>query len=423
MVQIFDAKPVSLHRKCKIIFQSKENKIMKFKNVIAIFFCFFTLTEKIFCTLTVSQYAPDSFFQKPYFNETLFTNISTIFSGGYADKAFNNQSQRVPFLQQFGDEDFLKKFINPSLHRSDISSMGIGKLSGNFEYRQLIVSCYKNIFNDIFIEAATVVQDLTVNSITADFVSSQAPLTPDQISYLTNLQAILPQSINRFGMFTTAFYIGYNKTFHHFTHLDFFDILFKTGFATPECMHENNNSILQFPFNENFNFGYPVIGAISIGLLDWMTLGWNGTVEPFQPATKNIRINHTNSDNKLLVPETSLAVIHRGPLFSTSAYIEADHIISGVSGTVGYAYTKNLAYTIRPLNQTQYPMMQANQSTLFDAWSMGSMYFEFNVDFATDYKPSAPIISIFCAIPIVGELCPKTDIFGGSCNVQISYIF
>src|SRR3989339_2023038 len=241
---------------------------MKFKNIIAIFFCFSLSTNQIFCTLSVSQYAPDSFFQKPYFNEKLFANISTIFSGGYATQAFNNQSQRVPFLQQFGNEDFLNKFVNPSLSHDDISSMGIGQLTGNFRYRQFIASCYKNIFHDIFIEAATVIQDLTVDSISADFIQSETPLTEEQIQYLHQLQAMLPGSINRSGMFTTAFYIGFNRTFYHFTHLDFVDILFKTGIASPESMHDNNNSILQFPFNENFNFGYPIIGAISIGLLD-----------------------------------------------------------------------------------------------------------------------------------------------------------
>lgn len=396
---------------------------MKFKNIIAIFFCFSLSTNQIFCTLSVSQYAPDSFFQKPYFNEKLFANISTIFSGGNASQAFNNQSYKVPFLQQFGNEDFLNKFIDPSLSRHDISSMGNGQLTGDFEYRQLIVSCYKNIFHDVFIEAATVVQDLTVNSISADFAPAEMPLTDEQINYLNQLQAILPASINRSGMFTTACYIGYNKTFYHFTHLDFVDFLFKVGIASPESMYENNSSILQFPFNENLNFGYPIIGAISIGLLDWMTLGCNGTVEPFQPATKNIRINNTSSENQLLIPETTMAIINRGPLFSASAYLEADHIISGVSGTVGYAYTKNLAYHIQPLNQEKFPMTQANESTLFDAWSLGSFYFEFDVDFATESQPSAPIIAVFCAIPVAGELCPKTNLLGGSCNFQISYIF
>lgn len=396
---------------------------MKLKNVIVIFFCFSISIDPLLPTLSVSQYAPDSFFQKPYFNQKLFTNVSTIFSGGYADQAFNQESQKVPFLQQFGNEDFLQKFIDPTINRNDMTSLGQGQLSGNFQYRQFIASCYKNIFHDLFIEAATVIQDITVDKITANFTESSTPLTDEQIAYLAQLQKILPTSINRSGMFTTAFYIGYNTTFTHFKHLDFVDILIKTGFASPESMHDTNNSIIQYPFNPNFNFGYPCIGAVSIGLLDWMTLGWNGTVEPFQSAMKNIAINNTNSHNQLLIPESSMALIKRGPLFSTSVYLEADHVISGVSGTVGYTYTKSLDFTIQPLNTVQYPATRANYSTLFDAWSMGSFYFEVDVDFADESKPNAPVIGLFCVIPITGQLCPKSNIFGGSCNLQISYAF
>ena len=46
-----------------------------------------------------------------------------------------------------------------------------------------------------------------------------------------------------------------------------------------------------------------------------------------------------------------------------------------------------------------------------------------DVDFAYETKASAPIITVFCNIPISGQLCPKTNIFGGSCSLQLSYIF
>ena len=396
---------------------------MKLKNIITFFLCLSITTHQTFCTLSVSQYAPDSFFQKPYFSQDHFANISTIFSGGYAVQAYNKNSEQVPFLQQFGTEDFLQRFIDPTLDRNNITSLGKGELSGNFQYRQIIISAYKNMFHDLFIEAATVIQDLTVNSIHAKFVETDTPLTDNQIAYLADLQAILPSTINRSGMFTTAIYLGYSTTFTNFKHLDFVDVFIKGGFASPESMLENNNSIVQFPFQGNLNFGYPIIGAVSLGLLDWMTLGCSGTIEPFQPAMTIIPINNSTSENQLLLPESSMAIINRGPLFAAAAYLEADHIVSGISGTVGYTYTKNLETHIIPINLTNFPRAQANQSALLDAWSLGSFYFQFDVDFSNQTHPSAPVLVLFCAIPVAGELCPETNIFGGSCNLQISYAF
>ena len=109
---------------------------MKFKNIITLFICIFITTQQALCTLSVSQYAPDSFFQKPYFSQDHFANISTIFSSGYAVNAFNKNSQKVPFLQQFGNENFLERFVDPSLPRNNLTSLGTGQLSGNFQYRQ-----------------------------------------------------------------------------------------------------------------------------------------------------------------------------------------------------------------------------------------------------------------------------------------------
>ena len=385
--------------------------------------CFFSSTSHILGTLTVSQYAPDSYFQKPYYTEKEFQTVLANFTTGYAAHAYNQDSQRVPFLQQFGSEDFLQRFVDPSINSTNTTSLGKGKLSGDFQYRQLILSSYKNIMRNFFIEAATSIQDLTVKNIDAEFVAPQESLTQDQIIYLEQLQKSIPDSINRSGMFSTAFYLGYSASFSNFKHLDFVDILIKGGFASPECMQDNNNSIVEFPFNNNLNFGYPVIGALSMGVLDWLTFGFNGTIEPFQPAMKQIAVNNTNSDNTLLLPLKTIAIIHRGPLFSTSAYIEIDHIAAGISITGGYTYTKNLAYKIQPLNQTDFSLANANQSSMFNEWSLGSFYFQFDVDFACEAMPSAPVIAIFCVIPYSGELCPETNLFGGSCNFQISYAF
>lgn len=404
----------------------KEIKIMKCKtNLISvfIFLCSTAVYHNVSAVLTVSQYKPDSFFQKPYFTQDNFANISFIFSGGFASQAYTNQGNKVPYLQQFGSEDLLKKFTNPLLPSDDIDSFGQGQLTGEFHVQEVIVSCYKNMNHGFFIEAATAIQALQINAISVEFIPTTAILTSEQISYLQDLQAKIPTSIDRSGMFTTAFYAGYSKIYSDFTHLDFIDLTVKTGFIAPQAMWTNNTSILQFPFNGNINFGYPIIIASSFGILDWMTIGCNGSIIPWQTTTKTIPMNNSLSDNNLLISQSGMASIERAPLFTASIYLEADHFHHGLSGTIAYCYTKNNAYTITPINQTQFPQALANRSALFDPWSLGSFYLQFDIDFACESTPSAPIITFFCNIPVAGQLCPKTSLFGGSCNLQLSYIF
>ncbi len=382
------------------------------------------LHQQLSAILTVSQYKPDSFFQTPYFHNDDFTNISAIFSGGFASQAYNQQSQKVPYLQQFGSENLLQQFIDPTLPDSDTQSFGQGLLDGKLHVREMIISCYKNMNHDFFIESAVVIQDLFINSITINFVPSHIPITDEQIIDLEKLKQKLPISIGQSGMFTAAVYAGYSKSFVDFTHIDFIDLTIKTGFMAPQAMTNNNNSFLQLPFYGNINFGYPLIVTTSLGVLDWITVGCNGSIVPWQAAIKTIPLQTIPSkDNTLLGMQPGLAKIERGPLFVASLYFQADHFHQGASATIGYSYTKNSSYTINPINQTNYNQDIANLSALTDSWSFGSLYFQFDIDFATHCKPNSPLVTLFCNIPIAGTISSKTNIFGSGCNLQINYKF
>lgn len=404
----------------------KKLKFMKYKKNLAIafiFLCSAMIHQKLPAVLTVSQYKPDSFLQKPSFSQDYFTNISCIFSGGSATQAYNNNGEKVPCLQQFGTENLLKKFTDSSISTTSVESFGQGELTGEFHVQELIVSCYKNMTHGLFIEGATTVQNLLLNSISIDFISTPIKLTDEQIDYLQSLQGKIPLSMSKSGMFTTACYAGYNKTFSNFTHLDFIDFIIKAGFTSPQVMSNNNTSLLQFPFVGNMNFGYPIVVAASLGVLDWLTIGCNGSITPWQSTTKTISMNNSRSRNNLLIPQSGIANIQRGPLITTGVYLEADHLYQGLSSTIAYCYTKNYAQKITPIDQLQFPINITNESNLLDTWSLGSFYIQFDVDFACETRASAPILTIFCNIPVAGHLCPKTNIFGGSCSLQLSYIF
>lgn len=403
-----------------------EIKIMKYKKKISILFTILlslNYYHNLRAVLSMSQYKPDSYFQKPYFAQDNFANFSCIYSGGFANSAYNNKSNKVNYLEQFGSEDLLKNFIDPTLAKNNIENFGTGNLSGNFHIRELILSCYKNMQRGFFIEAATVIQDLSINSIKLNFTQELLPATEDQNKYLEELYKKIPSTINQAGMFTTAFYGGFHTTFYDFKHLDFIDFQIKAGIMSPQAMSKENKSILQFPFINNVNFGYPIILTTSIGILDWMTIGYNGAVIPWQSNMTTIAINNTTSQNTLLLSQSNLAIIQRGPLFTTSIYIEADHFHQNLSTLVGYCYTRNSAYQITPIDQINLETNLINQSSLLQPWSLGSFYIEFSIDFACQAKPNAPIVSVFCNIPVSGKLCPETNLFGGTCSLQLSYNF
>lgn len=376
----------------------------------------------IMAILTVSQYKPDSFFQTPYFAQDDFTNIAVNISGGFASQAYNQKGHKVPYLQQFGTETFLKQFTDQSLSHDNTENFGQGFLDGQFHVREIIVSCYKNMNKGYFLESAIVIQDLSINHIDIAYTPNII-LTENHLQYLEQLQQKLPESLNQSGMFTTAVYGGYTKSFVHFTHLDFIDLTIKTGFMSPQAMTKNYDSFLQMPYYGNLNFGYPIIATGSMGLLDWITLGMNGSIVPWQTTTKTIPLKNTISENTLLGMQPGLATIARGPLCVASLYFQADHFHQGTSAMIGYSYTKSYPYTITPFDIMNFSDQTSNSSQLTDDWSFGSLYMQFDVDFATHCKPNSPLLTFYCNIPIAGHFCPKTTIFGSAYNLQISYKF
>ncbi|MGZ6254645.1 MAG: hypothetical protein ACXWL5_01480 [Candidatus Chromulinivorax sp.] len=381
-------------------------------------------SSNILPMLSVSSYKPESYFQKPYFDQDYFTNISTIFSGGSANQAFNSQGTKVPYLEQFGPENLLAQFTDATISNNDTNSFGLGKLNGNFSAQELILTCYKNMEQGFFMQGAIVIQNLTLSNISINYMSTAIEPTPEQMTYLEQLLQKIPTTMQRSGMFTTAYYVGYRKTFSHFTHLDFIDFTIKTGFTSPQSMTNTApEQLLQFPFLGNLNFGYPIIATAALGLLDWMNIGINCSITPWQKTTKLIPLSSINSHNNLLLPESGFATIQRGPLITGSLYFQADHFHEGFSALVGYCYVQNIQYHITPVDQTKFPMYTINQLKLYDSWSFGSFYIQGEIDFATETHPNAPVIIIFCNIPVRGYLTPKTNIFGGSCNLQLSYAF
>ena len=236
---------------------------MKFKNmkfkINSLISCILIITtlfdNTIMAILTVSQYKPDSFFQTPYFAQDNFTNIAVNISGGFASQGYNQQGQKIPYLQQFGQETLLRQFTDQSLSHDNTESVGQGFLDGQFHVREIILSCYKNMNKGYFVESAVVIQDLLINHIDIAY-APHTTLTDNRIQYLEQLQQKLPENLNQSGMFTTAVYGGYTKSFVNFTHLDFIDLTIKTGFMSPQAMTKNYDSFLQMPYYGNLNFNF-----------------------------------------------------------------------------------------------------------------------------------------------------------------------
>lgn len=382
---------------------------------------FSIVTVELVAILTASKYKPESLYQTPYFQENNYTSAQTIFSGGSATHAYNEQGKKVPLLEQFGTQALHASFVDSAREYNDYL-IGTGNLEGKFHVKELIISGYKNMTQGFFIETATVIQDMYIDEIGLTYSSEITP-TEEQSAYLKKLHNILPISIQQSGLYTIAFYGGYTHSFIDFNHIDFIDFMIKTGFTSPQVMTPVDQKIIQFPFYPHASFGYPIIATAAIGLLDWITLGLNGSIVPYQTGQTMIGMPTAASNNSLLHVKSGMATIHPSTLMTAAAYFQADHFHQGLSLIIGYSYNSQGKFRIQPYDQQIFSSAQVEKSACAQAWKSGSWYIQFDIDFASFSQPNRPIFSMFCTIPTYGISTIKTNIFGANFCLQISQLF
>lgn len=382
--------------------------------------CFFGFFFIVFCSqsLQASQYWPNSVLFKSMPESPYLAAPNITISGAYAKDAYNADGKSVPFLQQYGSEDLLKRFVDTTLPSDSVESMGNGLISGEYHFRQLITQCSKNIMHGFFIGLEFVFQDLTVSSINVDYAPSEEQLTAEQKDYLVDLKQIIPSTINESGLFTTFVLLGWHKKFESFKHLDFLDICFDTGFAAPSSMKRNNNSILQIPFIDLPCFVYPLISILTIGFREKYVLGWYGLVMPYQPTVIQAAVNTTSSNSQLLLTDSVPVILSPGLNLSSAIYLQISDLYPGYTGTIAYSCMGGASTSVKPIHPIEITDLSEH-----DPWNCGSLIFQLDYNFATKSKPRAPIVSGFFSVPLSGKLYQKSYLFGGACTLQINYDF
>lgn len=394
------------------------------RQMISIFFYWAIVILQSFHMVHASQYDPNIY----YFTipskdiPNLATPLLSL-SAGFANEAYNKDGKLVPYLQQYGPEDFLQRFVNPLLGPDSLESAGQGLISGQYHFKQYLFSFEQNINHKLLFGAIAALQDLAITNITPEFIPEEYPLSAEQNIYLEKLKSVLPQTINQYGMNSAFFYLGYNEELTHFNHINSLGIILLLSITTPQWMKNHNNTIMQYPCAANIHFGYPVAGSIKASINDNFSFGFSGLATPFQPCYTTIPINKTSENNHLLFSQSTQAKIKQSPFISGILYIELEHCSSKTSGMIAYSYSQYLKSKIIPNNPILFPESHANKSILLDGYTLGAFLFQINFNPITDKKNVSPLYSLYFSIPVVGKLYPKTYLFGGQCAFEINYNF
>lgn len=372
--------------------------------------------------LQASSYGPNLIFHKPYNAQPYLADYHMAFAAGQTDKAYNEHGSTVPFLQQYGTEDLLKRFLDPTLPKQNTETVGSIAFSGVFNFQRLNLFYNKNIHHHMFFGIATTIQNLSVNNITTDITLTET-LTDQEKQKLALFESKIPKQINSSGIYATSINFGYNKLYTHFKSLEFLQFFIQGSLGIPQWLYGHNLTILQYPLGGNIAFSYPITTTVKLGVSKNLNIGAFGLLIPMQPTELSAPINHTQSNNQLLLTEIARIQIRPKPVFSTSFYIETHNFLPHWMATIAYSYTYGMEWKIKSFNEALYPVDTINHNKLLNGFSISSLLFEINYNFAHDENSNAPTIGFFYSLPLAGNFYPQIQIIGGSYNMQINYVF
>ncbi len=375
-------------------------------------------------SLQASTYGPGLLFHKPYSAEPYLSTFYMAFTQGNTTQAYNQSGAVVPYLQEYGPEDFLKQFIDKTLPKTNIESLGTIDFSGSFNFEQLNLFYNKNIHKNLFIGIATSIRNLSLNSISTNIhLNPGVVLNPEQLVGLDRFTSKIPQSINKSGIFATAIELGYNKVWHDFKNIDFLHFFLKGAISIPQWMTGHNVAALQYPIAGNITFAYPITAIVSFGILKHVNFGVYALMIPLQPTQLFLPVNRTESNNQILLTEATRVQVNPKPLFSTVIYMELHDFLPKCQGTIGYGYAHGLQWSLTSLNEREFPSEKINQTKILAPWTISTMFFQIDYSFKSENNPNAPDISLFYTVPIAGSLYPKMNTIGGAYNLSCSYDF
>lgn len=387
-----------------------------------IFYIILVTISLNYTKLNSSSYGPSLLFHKPYNNTPYLADYYMSFSAGQTDQAYNKNGQTVPFLQQYGSEDLLKKFLDPSLPQNNIERLGTIDFSGTFNFQRLNLFYSKNIDHDMFIGIATTIQNLSINNIGVDIHLTEK-LNEKEEYQLEIFKKKITKNINSSGIYEVLLMLGYNKIFTNFKSLKFLQLFLKGSLGIPQWLHGNNVTILQYPLGGNIAFSYPVTTTLRAGITKHCNIGGYGLFIPFQSTELTGMVNKTNSNNQFLLTERTRIKIKPQPVFSSVLYIETHSFIPNFMATIGYGYTYGMKWNIQSFKEKDFSTEIINKNKLLNAFSVSSLFFQLNYSFANDKSHHAPTVSIFYTFPLAGSFYPKIQIIGGSYNMAITYEF
>jgi len=388
----------------------------------------------------IHRFRPIYFFEEPHIRCDGLSNIYLSCAHGKADSAFSCDHNKVPLGDIFGINNLhdaakgvassilnhpggqiLQNIITPSIDHC------FAHLSfpGTFEMTELVLKGFQNFVYGTFLTWYIPWRSLslTINrptDLTAPFAitSSWQQLLNKRESIFNTFQ-LSTDPYTRYGLGDVACSLGYAYS-HDATTLDFIDMSVQLGIVFPTSCTFRPCHFFDIPLGYEGSLGYFGIFDASVGWYDWCTAGAHLQCLGFTP-TQGIQKIKTDSDQRgLFILQQDTMKIWQGGAYSGGVYLKADHVLLGLSFTLGYSIVVKTANHWASIT-THQPYHIPDQR--LGSWSMQTMHIVLDYDCATHSNPNAPRVGFIYNTAFRGSRSLATAVIGALWDMTIIWSF
>ncbi len=312
-------------------------------------------------------YRADPLFSEPRFEKPWLASLDIDVGSGQTATAFDCHGKKVNILDIYRSEKKLKKKIQ----------------KGSFDFHELTLAYTQNFNYGLFVKAHLPLRTdrFFIHTITDNITDH--PFT-DHLPCI-----IATECIKNTGTGDLSIMGGWTINYQQTKTLDFVDITLKAGVLVPTS-HKRRTypaiSVPSIPYGYDKLWGIPLSADVAIGCYEWLTIGSHVEVLPL--CARQNRITYSR----------------------LGLYSKADHLIHGLSLSLGYTYSnKNSSLALPKKNRSN---INSNIQQDIGQWSMHTIHFAIEYDFTEYDNFFGPRIGFSINTPVYGKNIFKTTMSG-----------
>jgi len=378
-------------------------------------------------------------FYEPRLAKPWLASFDVMLGFGSTHKARNGKGDKVPLLDIYGLYNMRVLGVNvPGKDLTNPADIALEQLAqlpandgfamleyhGKFSLIEANFSFTQNIVCGFFVQAHLPVRRISVTDTTFTDLSpgpgSNFPniTTPAWQNFLAEFPAIL----QKYGVSTAPFHhtgigdlsvlAGWTNNYEDTLEIDFFDTTLRAGVLFPTGNKINQHIAFDIASGYNGCFGFPITFDAAVGWYEWFTLGLHLGGMPFLGRRADIRMFTDCLQSGMIKLAHGEAHIDPGAIWEANIYMEADHVVCGLSLLAGYNFANKNRDVIDPCDTILFDPTIVNDDPQFLGWKMHTINLRGEWDFASYECPWYPHVAVFYNFIIGGKRIFNTNMAG-----------